>query len=249
MKDWFPLTSYDFYAYLTAGMVTLAAIDRVFFGSMLATQAHWTVVNGAFWAAIAYLTGQILAIPSSVLLEHLLGRKLLRAPSRILLGLHAPRWREVAVRWLFGAREYEPFPVATRESILRKAATALGVPVQDVDGEAAFHCAFPYARDAADSATRLDNFLNQYGMCRNVSLASLIASGLLTWRAAHTDARLDWALAIAAVVLALGLFGRFVKFYAAYAREVFRRYDKAVPGIAAAPPPAAHPTAPPAPAP
>lgn len=30
MKDWFPLTSYEFYAYLTSGMVVLAAADRAF---------------------------------------------------------------------------------------------------------------------------------------------------------------------------------------------------------------------------
>lgn len=228
MKDWFPFTSYDFYAYLTAGMVMLAAVDRVFLGSMLAGQASWTVVNGAFWTAIAYLIGQILAIPSSIFLEHLLGRMWLRAPSRILLGLDAPRWRETAVRWAFGAREYEPLPVATRNSVLRKIATALSVHVDEVHGEVAFFCAFPHARAVADSATRLDNFMNQYGMCRNVSFASLIAGGLMTWRACHTGDRLDWFLVGAALILALGLFGRFVKFYAAYAREVFRTYDKCV---------------------
>ena len=236
MKDWFPFTSYDFYAYLTAGMVTLAAIDRVFLGSMLAGQTSWTVVNGAFWTAIAYLIGQILAIPSSVLLEHLLGRKWLRAPSRILLGLDAPRWREVGVRWAFGAREYEPLPVATRNSVLRKIAAALSVSVADLEGEAAFHCAFPHARGIADSAIRLDNFLNQYGMCRNVSFASAIAAGLMIWRACHTGDRLDWVLAVSALVLAVGLFGRFVKFYAAYAREVFRTFDKCAPAPTTPPP-------------
>ncbi|MDH4743814.1 hypothetical protein OMP43_07270 [Sphingomonas sp. CBMAI 2297] len=228
MKDWFPFTSYDFYAYLTAGMVTLAAVDRAFFDSMLASQASWTVVNGAFWTAISYLIGQILAIPSSTLLEHLLARKWLRSPSRILLGLDAPRWREICVRWAFGAREYEPLPTATRNSVLRKIAAALSVPVANVDGEVAFHCAFPHARSVSDSATRLDNFMNQYGMCRNVSFASTIAAVLMTWRAAHTCDRLDWSLAIAAMILAIGLFGRFVKFYAAYGREVFRTYDKVV---------------------
>lgn len=236
MKDWFPFTSYDFYAYLTAGMVTLAAVDRVFLDSMLASQANWTFVNGAFWAAIAYLVGQILAIPSSVLLEHLLGRMWLRAPSRILLGLDPPRLRETGVRWAFGAREYEPLPVATRNSVLRKVAAALSVPVTDVEGEAAFHYAFSHARDVADSATRLDNFMNQYGMCRNVSFASTVAAGLMIWRVSHTCDPQDWFLAIAALVLAVGLFGRFVKFYAAYTREVFRTYDKVVSASATPPP-------------
>ena len=229
MKNWFPFTSYDFYAYLTAGMVTLAAVDRVFLGSMLANQTQWTVVNGAFWTAIAYLIGQIIAIPSAALLEHLVGRKLLRAPSSILLGLDAPRRREHAVRLVFGAREYEPISVASRNSVLSKVAAGLQVPVCNVDAEAAFFHAFPHARSVGDSATRLDNFLNQYGMCRNVSFASLLAAGLMTWHASKTGAHLDWVLAVAALLLAIGLFGRFMKFYAAYAREVFRTYDKCVP--------------------
>lgn len=241
MKDWFPFTSYEFYAYLAAGMVTLAAIDRVYLGSMLANEASWTVVNGAFWVAIAYLIGQILAIPSSTILEHLLMRKWLRAPSRILLGLDAPRWREIAVRWLFAAREYEPLPGATQDSVKRKVAAALAIAPADVQGEAAFHCAFPHARGVSDSATRLDNFMNQYGMCRNVSLASLIASIIMIVHARSTGARLDWFIAIAGVVLAVGLFGRFVKFYAAYAREVFRTFDKCVPSTAVPTPPALAP--------
>lgn len=228
MKDWFPFTSYEFYAYLAAGMVTLAAVDRVYLGSILAMQTDWTVVNGAFWVAIAYLIGQILAIPSSTFLEHLLMRKWLRAPSHILLGLDAPRWREIGVRWLFAAREYEPLPVANQDSVKRKVAAALSVAPAEVNGETAFHCAFPHARGVSDSATRLDNFMNQYGMCRNVSFASLIAGILMIVHARHTGARLDWFIAIAALVLAIGLFGRFVKFYAAYAREIFRTFDKCV---------------------
>lgn len=234
MKDWFPLTNYDFYAYLTAGMVIVAAVDRAFLGSMLAGQTSWTVVNGAFWAAIAYLTGQIIAIPSSAIFEHVVARKLLHAPSQILLGFEVPRWREIAVRWIFGAREYDPLPVATQNSIKGKVASALAVHPTQLEGESAFTCAFPHARGVSDTATRLDNFLNQYGMCRNVSFASFVAFGLMTWRARSTGDRFDWTIAVAALILALGLFGRFVKFYAAYAREVFRTFDKCAPAASSA---------------
>lgn len=248
MKDWFPLTSYEFYAYLTTGMVVLAAVDRVFLGSMLAGQASWTVVGGVFWAAMAYLTGQILAIPASAIGEHVLARWWLLPPVDLLLGIKAPRLREYAVRWLFGAREYAPLPAAMGASVRRKVASALAVGAADVDGETAFQCAFPHARGVADTASRLDAFINQYGMCRNVSLASLIAAALLAWRAGHGGDRVDRALAAAALVLCVGLFGRFVKFYAAYSREVFRTYDKCVAapsGVnAATAPPSASPSPP-----
>ena len=48
MKDWFPLTSYEFYAYLTSGMVVLAAADRAFMGSTLASHTDWKVVIVVF---------------------------------------------------------------------------------------------------------------------------------------------------------------------------------------------------------
>jgi hypothetical protein len=250
MKDWFPLTSYEFYAYLTTGMVVLAAVDRVVLGSMLAEQTSWTVVGGVFWAAIAYLTGQILAIPASAIGEQVLARWWLRPPVDLLLGIKTPRWREHAVRWLFSAREYSPLPTAMSASVRRKIASALAVEVADVDGETAFQVAFPYARGVADTATRLDAFINQYGMCRNVSFASLIAAVLLAWHAGHGGDRIDRGLAVAALVLCVGLFGRFVKFYAAYSRDVFRTYEKCVPapanvalGGAPSPPPTPSPPA------
>ena len=67
-----------------------------------------------------------------------------------------------------GAREYQPFPTLNQTRIIGKLATALGVTSTMVDGEAAFLAAFPHARNVSDTATRLDNFINQYDICRNV---------------------------------------------------------------------------------
>ncbi|WP_395612218.1 hypothetical protein [Allosphingosinicella sp.] len=229
MKDWFPLTSYDFYAYLTAGMIAIAAYDHAFMASALAGQAQWTVAAGVFWIAIAYLAGQIIAIPASGLLEHLIARRLLRAPAALLLGTSRPRWREKFVAVVFSAREYQPFPTPNRDSMRAKAAKQLGVDKASVTAEAAFQAAFPHARSVPDSATRLDNFINQYGMCRNVSFACLLAGMMLWIAAAKAPTGQNIALCAGAFLLAIGLFGRFLKFYAAYAREVLRTFDKVAP--------------------
>lgn len=228
MKDWFPLTSYDFYAYLTAGMVAVAAYDHAFMASALAKQSEWTVVGGVFWAAIAYLVGQIIAIPSAAILEHVVARKLLRSPSEVLLGLAKMRRRERFVALISGAREYGLLPDANRQRTLSKLAIALNVDADKLAGEAAFQCAFPHARGVADSANRLDNFLNQYGMCRNVSFAAFLAAVML-WvgRGTVCDPQTNM-LAFGALILSAGLFLRFIKFYAAYSREVFRTFDKCV---------------------
>ena len=228
MKDWFPLASYEFYAFLTAGMVALAAYDRVFMGSALAHEQHWTIVSGVFWTVVAYLVGQIIAMPSAALLEHVVARRILRPPSDIVLGIHPPRRRERWLAALSGAREYQPFPVLNQTRIMGKLATGLNVASTAMDGEAAFVAAFPHARGVADTATRLDNFINQYGMCRNVSMAAIIATAMLAYASWQTHDRMTVTLMIGAAVLAIGLFLRFIKFYAAYTREVFRTYDKVV---------------------
>jgi hypothetical protein len=222
-------------------MVTLAAVDRVFLGSMLANQTQWTIINGAFWTAIAYLIGQIIAIPSAALLEHLVGRKLLRAPSSILLGLDVPRWRENAVRLLFGAREYEPLPLASRNSVLSKVAAGLQVPVSDVDAESGLPLRLP-TRSRRWRQRHTAGQLPQ--SIRHVPQRLLrIAAG--RWaddvarqqyrRAARQGAGDRRASARRRPLR------RFIKFYAAYSREVFRTYDKCVPVPDAQPPAPANP--------
>lgn len=227
MKDWFPFTNYEFYAYFTSGMVVLAAVDRAFMCSTLASQADWKVVIAVFWVAMAYLIGQIVAIPSSAIFEHLIAKRVLRDPSAVILGLQAQRFRERCFGTVVGAREYEPFPADYRAQVVAKLARALNVTESNVQAESAFQCALVPARSIPDSANRMDNFLNQYGFCRNVSFASLIATVLLTILACHSGDRLDALLAVGAGVVAVGLFIRFIKFYAAYTREVFRAFNKA----------------------
>lgn len=224
MRDWFPFTNYDFYAYLTTGMIVIAACDRAFAASTLANQ-EWTFVAAFFWIVVAYLVGQILAIPSSALLEHVVARHCLRSPTSLLLGLSSYRPLDKFVSAVFGAREYAPFPAPNRESILKKVSSILQVEPAAVTPEAAFQCAFPRARSSEDSAGRLDTFLNQYGMCRNVAFASGVAAVILAFNSPDGSNNL---LALGAIVLCVGLFARFIKFYAAFAREVFRTFDAVV---------------------
>jgi hypothetical protein len=226
MKEWFPLTSYDFYAYLTSGMVVLASCDRVFMGSALATESDWKIVIAVFWAAIAYLVGQIVAIPASAIFEHLIAKRILHDPSAVVLGLKSQRWREKCFGLFVGSSEYTPFPLYYRSEIIKKLSHLLKVDENNLEPDTAFQCAFPFARTLPDSVTRLDNFLNQYGLCRNVSFAGLIATMLLSFLAWRTVTRIDIFLAIGSGVLSLGLFVRFVKFYAAYTREVYRAFNR-----------------------
>jgi hypothetical protein len=229
MRQWFPLTDYDFYAYITAGMLLIAAADYSFTGGALVYRTDWKIIDAAFWLAISYLAGHILAGPSAAFFEHLVVRRWMHAPATIQLGFKRRNLFERLLAALFGIREYSALPVLLQAKIVGAAAKSLKVSVQDIkDGDAVFHVAFPIARTSADTATRLDQFRNLYGMSRNMAFVALVAVVMLivAWlRQGNVNAA--WGAAGAAL-LSLGMFGRFLKFYSCFAVEVLRTYASKV---------------------
>ena len=122
-------------------------------------------------------------MPSVTLLEHVVARRILRPPSEIILGTQPPRRCEHWLSAVSGAREYQPLPNLNQTRTVGKLAAGLGLASTTVGGEAAFLAASPHARSVADTATRLDKFINQYGMCRNVSMAAVLAAVMLGYAA------------------------------------------------------------------
>ncbi|OYX77723.1 MAG: hypothetical protein B7Y82_07120 [Sphingomonadales bacterium 32-65-25] len=227
MKNWFPFTDYDFYAYLTSGMLLIAAVDHIYAGGILLNRSNWSVADYIFWSAMAYFIGQILAIPSAVLLEHLMVRTILRPPVSVLLGLKPQRRMEFCVAFLFGIREYRPLPTAVQNSIKQKIQRIAGEAVID-DPEAVFQVAFPHARSVPDSAVRLDTFINQYGFARNVSFTFLVVSILFCIQMLNKPTDHTRVLLAVAATISLGLFLRFLKFYAAHSSETLRTFNRVV---------------------
>ena len=228
MKQWFPFTDYDFYAYLTAGLFLLLGLDLALTGGTLMLRPNWPVVQVVMLVAAAYVLGQLVAGPSSNLLEHLVARRLFRSPASLLLGLANPRFRERLFSAIFIGRNYGPLPNAMCKRILDAAAKTLGVPAI-TDAEQVFQVAFPAARSVADSAARMDQFRNLYGFCRNVSFVSIVVAIFLVLRTRLAPLPYsDWE-AGAALVVGVGMFGRFLKFYADFAAEVLRTYHCILP--------------------
>jgi hypothetical protein len=224
MKDWFPFTSYEFYAYLAAGVLVIAAVDYSFTGAVLVNRTDWTIVQGVFWTIVAYLSGQLTAAPSSAILEHFLARTIFTAPVEVAAGVKPQHFGDRMIAWLFANREYRPLPLGICEKIRLKASAQLNVALATVSGEVAFNVAFPVARANADTAARLDQFLNLYGFCRNISFSAMIAVACLVFRKSNLNDPNAIGLIAAAIVLCVGMYGRFIKFYAAYSREVLRAY-------------------------
>ena len=60
---------YDFYGYITAGMLMLFAVDLTFLNGMVFLRPQWTTVQVILVLSAAYVVGQIASIPSSAILE------------------------------------------------------------------------------------------------------------------------------------------------------------------------------------
>ncbi len=229
MKSWFPFTDYEFYAYITSGVIVIAGVDYALFGSMLVNRTEWTIVQGVFWTMISYLVGHITAGLSSFSLEQTLVKKVFRAPELVILGLSQPRWFERIFKSLF-ALEYSAFPPAICDEILDRFATKLNCDRASVtDPETMFQTAFAVARYEPTSEARLNQFMNLYGLCRNVAFAALLVAVLLVWKRICSPVPIDGPLLLAALALAVGMFGRFLKFYAAYTRETLRAFGRKAP--------------------
>lgn len=226
MRSWFPFTDYDFYAYLTSGVIVIASVDYTMFGGSLVNRTEWTVAQGVFWTMLSYLVGHVTAGPSSFLLEQILAKEVFKSPSLVVLGLAPPRSLEKFLSALF-AREYSPLPENFRSQITEKLSKFGSSSLVDPpDSEALFQAAFSVARYEPSSELRLNQFMNLYGLCRNVAFAFIVAATLLTWKINCDPKPMDGWLLAAALIMFVGMYGRFIKFYSAYTREVYRAFAR-----------------------
>ena len=210
---------------LTAGAGLLFAIDLTFNDAAITRLPEWTVVKIGLVTALAYVTGQLIAGLSSLLLEHWLARRILRDPVSLQLNFTEPRRREWVVGKYVVGRYYEALPPAVREKVLRLCAKGLetapgGCGPAQVDD--IFQWCFARARQSSDAAARLGEFLKLYGFNRNVALVGLIAALLFLSRATLTGEVNFFLWSGLSLVIAFGCLTRFLKFYAAYSAEVLR---------------------------
>lgn len=226
MRSWFPFTDYDFYGYLASGFALLFALDLSITGGEIMLREKWSFVEVVLAVSLAYATGQIAAMPSSILLEHGVARKFLHPPLVILIGASKPRWREKFVSRFLVGRHYEPFDEGIRQRLLERAVKITGKDVEFLLArpETIFALAFSVARSVPDARIRMDDFRNQYGLNRNMSFVGFLAAAMLSARG-YIDADVDAKMwAAFSLIFGIGLFARFLKFYSAFAAELLRTF-------------------------
>jgi hypothetical protein len=216
-----PFSVYDFFAFLATGFIVLCAADYSFdLGWLQKEKLPPGMI--VFLTLGAYIVGHLVANLSSYFLEHKFLRGVLKSPEEILFRDTKGGWNRLFPIF------YKAFPPETQRRVLDRAKAA-GI---DRPGRGLFfHCHAIVKRDKS-TADRLSNFLNVYGFCRNASMASLIAAAMLLYAAMR---HMDWKTAAGlqtdkllwagvAVIVAIGLFYRYLKFFKHYTEEVFRNY-------------------------
>jgi hypothetical protein len=210
------------WAYLSAGFLLLFVADYVANTDLL-NRESWTVVQGIVAISAAYAVGYLAASVSSFTLERILVRKLLGYPTDVLFGkFKACAWIRFCLPGYF-----KPLPNHTQQAALNRGRDE-GV---NTHGEALFYAAHAYARVTPPVMSRLDNFLNLYGFCRNTATVAIIDSAMLYWSYRFNggpEENLYWSWV--ALLMGLGITLRYLKFFRHYSVEVFTAYayNKAV---------------------
>jgi hypothetical protein len=220
-----PFSIYDFFGYLACGFVLLTAVDFAFNrGQLLKQKPDGFTAIVFFWIILVYSTGHLIANISAYLLESKLVRGVLKSPEELLFHDHKPK--TVWARLFPGY--YSPLPKHTRERVLAKSQERCGL---SAPGRALFFHCHPIVKREQVTLERLNNFINAYGFCRNMSLTAIAAAIVVLYPVVsaaiwlHTsvpEQNLWWAAL--GIVIGLGMFYRYIKFFRLYTVEVFITY-------------------------
>jgi hypothetical protein len=212
-----PFSVYDFFAYLSSGVVIIAATDYIWNAGLL-TRKEVAPVLAVALIFLAYVLGHIVAHFSAWILENGVAIKFLRPPSASLMGAE-PRWK---ILKLIFRGYHHPLSKTTQERIVRQAAARNCTAA----AEGLFQHIYPIVTQNERYQSRLDEFRNQYGFARNVSLAFIVSSVAIfvAYYYGPHPVRLRWA--VLSGIAGITLFYRYLKFFRQYSYELFLRYSQ-----------------------
>lgn len=222
MKNYFPFSDYDFYAYLTSGSLLLGLLDFSIHEAAFLVQTDWTFVQIVLAVSAAYVVGHLVAIFAQLLLETIVFNWLLTKPVDLQLGMKEPNILERCLGLLVG-RYYDRLAETVSGKILEGARVLLATSAdKDLCAEEVFQAGFRKSFSVDGARARIDQFRNQYGFCRNITFVSMLAVAMSGWGLCETTSEISGLLFGASLVAFLGMFLRYLKFYAIFQAEVIR---------------------------
>jgi multisubunit Na+/H+ antiporter MnhB subunit len=213
-----PFDPYDFFGYLASGLLILVGMDLVF-GFPHILGRDFKLVDSAILVIAVYVTGQIIATPAKAFLEDGLVGKVLGRPNVNLFQEKKPR-----IRGLIFPGFYLALPTRTRVKILNKAKNE---GVEGTGEDLFLHVRYNQAVIHDQKlGEKLNSFINKYGFSRNLSFSVLLVGiGCLMKMFLFGNSNTDLAkYAFAAIITAVLLFYRYLKFYRQYSYEMFNFY-------------------------
>jgi hypothetical protein len=221
MKTWFPFSDYDFYSFLASGILLLFAIDYWLSGGEWAIYKNWTLQQNVLVLILAYITGQIITIPSSILYDTILINKVLGHPIEVEPFEGNLSYIKRFVGIIIG-KDFGKLPESIKTNVINRAIadTTLKNKTLLLDKKNIFDIAYTAARKRPEDDERINNYRNQYGFSRNISLTSFITTGFMYY---SSDIHAT-NLAILFGFLGFGMLLRFLTLYAAFSAEVLRSY-------------------------
>jgi hypothetical protein len=214
-----PFDPYDFFGYLTSGLLLIVGMDLVIgFPHVLGQDIK--VIEGAILLLAIYVTGQMIATPAKTILEDWLVAKILYRPSINLFQENKGVWSRIFPGY------YKPFPVQTREKILDKIRSE---GVKGLGEDLFLHVRYsPTVLQDQKLMEKLNSFLNKYGFNRNLSFSSFIVGLAILIKILICKYDPDlMKYSIAALISAFLLLYRYLKFFRQYSYEMFNTYGRA----------------------
>lgn len=211
-----PFDPYDFFGYLAAGLLILVGMDLTLgFPHVLGQDLK--IVDTAVLLLGVYIAGQLVATPAKAILEDGLVARILGRPNVNLFRTKRP-W----VRRLLFPGFYKPLPADICSRILAKAKSE-GVP--DIGETLFLHVRYhPEILRNEKLMAKLGSFLNKYGFARNLAFTSLIVAAALLVKSKVLPSPELGQYAYTALVAAVLLFYRYLKFFRQYSYELFNTY-------------------------
>jgi len=213
-----PFDPYDFFGYLASGLLILVGMDIVLgFPAILGRE--FKVVDSAILIIAIYVTGQIIATPAKALLEDGLVGKVLGRPNVNLFQEKKPR-----IRGLIFPGFYLSLPTQTRMKILSKAKNE---GVEGIGEDLFLHVRYSQAVVQDQKlGKKLNSFINKYGFSRNLSFSALLVGiGCLIKMVLSLGSDTDLSnYGITALITAIFLLYRYLKFFRQYSYEMFNFY-------------------------
>ena len=216
-----PFDPYDFFGYLTSGLLVLVGMDLVF-GFPCILGKDLKVVEAGLLVIAIYVTGQIIATPAKAILEDGLVDKLLGRPNINLF-----RTRKKSLQSVLFPGYYKPLPEKMQLVVLKKAEVA---GFKETGEDFFLYVRYnPVILQNQRLMDKLGSFLNKYGFNRNLSFTCLLLAIALLIKIGYVgnpDPQL-LKYAVAALVAGILLFYRYLKFFRQYSYEMFNTYGRA----------------------